>query len=541
MRRQRGRRRNILCIGYGSADVRTGIHMVRIAVLGFHLESNRFAPVTRRADFDLRTWLEGDAILADAADKAPRQGAEIPAFLREIHRHIDAEILPVLVAAAEPGGPLEETVLESVFSTVQAKLTENAPVDAVYIACHGAMVGVETLDPDGALLDTVRKAVGPAAPIVATLDLHANLSDKMAQAADCLIGYRTNPHVDQADVAREAAVILARMAKGSNFHMAYLRLPFTPASVTLLTNGPGAYAKRVRDAAELTDPWGEIVNATVLGGFVYSDTPDNGIATLVTASDRATAEREAVRLAGQLWADRHRFVRTLTPIPEAIRAVTADDGSRWILSDAGDNPGGGGRGTSTDLLCALIEADADTVLYGLFIDPDLAKDAVAAGIGAKISAHFLRRGGDGFGEPFSAPADVLAVSDGRVVGRRGLVAGRQVALGPTAALRIGRVTVIVASNRKQCADPVYFEHLGFDPGRYRAVVVKSRGHFRAGFDEFFDPHQVLEVDTKGLTSPILSNFTFRGLPRPVYPLDPDAVWTPPDWAIPHLRSLELLP
>ena len=202
--------------------------------------------------------------------------------------------------------------------------------------------------------------------------------------------------------------------------------------MTLLTNGPGAYAKRVRDAAELTDPWGEIVNATVLGGFVYSDTPDNGIATLVTASDRATAEREAVRLAGQLWADRHRFVRTLTPIPEAIRAVTADDGSRWILSDAGDNPGGGGRGTSTDLLCALIEADADTVLYGLFIDPDLAKDAVAAGIGAKISAHFLRRGGDGFGEPFSAPADVLAVSDGRVVGRRGLVAGRQVARSPQA-------------------------------------------------------------------------------------------------------------
>ena len=515
--------------------------MVRIAVVGFHLESNRFAPVTRRAQFDLRTWLEGAAILTDAKHEAPRQGAEIPAFLEEIHRHIDAEILPVLVAAAEPGGPLEETVLNSVLSIVQGKLTDDAPVDAVYVASHGAMVGVETLDPDGAFLETVRKTVGPDVPIVATLDLHANLSDKMAQAADCLIGYRTNPHVDQADVAREAAVILARMVKGSRFHMAYLRLPFTPASVTLLTNGPGAYAERVRDAAELTDPEGTIVNATVLGGFVYSDTPDNGIATLVTASDRATAEREAARLAGQLWADRHRFVRTLTSIPEAIRAVTADDGSRWILSDAGDNPGGGGRGTSTDLLCALIEAEAGDVLYGLFIDPDLAAEAVAAGIGARIRAQFLRRGGDGFGEPFSVVADVVALSDGRVVGRRGLVAGRQVDLGPTAALRIGGLTVVVASNRKQCADPVYFEHLGFDPGQFRAVVVKSRGHFRAGFDEFFAPDQVLEVDTRGLTSPILSNFTFRGLPRPVYPLDAAAVWTPPDWAIAHLKSLKLSP
>ncbi|MCC1491865.1 M81 family metallopeptidase [Cognatishimia sp. F0-27] len=515
--------------------------MTRVAVLGFHLESNRFAPPTRRADFDLRTWLEGDAILADAQCDAPRQGAEIPAFLEEIARHIDAEILPVLVAAAEPGGPLEEDVLAHVLNTIRHRLTDQHPVDAVYIASHGAMVGVETLDPDGALLEVVREAVGPDVPIVATLDLHANLSDRMAAAADCLIGYRTNPHVDQADVAREAAVILARMVTGCRVHMASVRLPLTPTSVTLLTDGPGAYAERIRDAAQLTDPEGVIVNATVLGGFVYSDTPDNGIATVVTATHRATAEREAARLAGLLWADRERFDRTLTSIPEAVRAVTADDGARWILSDAGDNPGGGGRGTSTDLLRALIGAGAGNVLYGLFIDPDLAREATAAGLGSRITARFLRRGSDGFGDPFSADARVLAISDGRVVGRRGLVAGRQVDLGPTAALAIGGLTVVVSSNRKQCADPVYFEHLGFDPGAYRAVVVKSRGHFRAGFDEFFNPDQVLEVDTKGLTSPILSNFTFRGLPRPVYPLDADVVWTPPDWAIPHLQSLDLLP
>ncbi len=515
--------------------------MTRLAILGFLLESNRFAPVTRRADFDLRTWLSGDAILADARSDAPRQGAEIPAFLDEIPRHLEAEILPVLVAAAEPGGPLDEAVLDSVLANVRAGLSAHAPVDAVYVASHGAMVGCETLDPDGALLEAVRQAVGPDVPIVATLDLHANLSDRMAQAANCLIGYRTNPHVDQAEVAREAAVILARMVKGARFHTAHLRLPMTPASVTLLTDGPGAYAERVRDAAGLTDPFGEIVNATVLGGFVYSDTPDNGIATLVTATDRGTAEREAARLAGMLWADRHRFTRTLTSIADAVSAVTAGDGSRWILSDAGDNPGGGGRGTSTDLLRALIGAGAEKVLYGLFIDPDLAQEASAASLGASITARFLRRGSDGFGAPFSAQAQVLARSEGQVVGRRGLVAGRQVDLGPTVALGIGGVTVVVASHRKQCADPVYFEHLGFDPGQYAAVVVKSRGHFRAGFDEFFAPDQVLEVDSKGMTSPILSNFDFRGLPRPVYPLDIDASWTPPDWAIPHLGSLKLLP
>jgi microcystin degradation protein MlrC len=515
--------------------------MVKIAVLGFLLESNRFAPVTRLTDFHARCWLEGAAMMADAACKAPRQGAEIPAFLDEIRRHLDADILPVLVAGAEPGGPLDDAVLQMVLDRTRQVLVEQGPVDGVYVASHGAMVGVENLDPDGALLSTIRTVVGPDVPIVATLDLHANLSDRMAEAADCLIGYRTNPHVDQAEVAREAATILARMIKGTEFHMPFLRLPFTPASVTLLTNSPGAYADRVADAAKLTDPCGDIANATVLGGFVYSDTPDNGVAVLVTATDRNTAQREAARLAGQLWAERHRFSRNLMSIDDAIETITAKDGSRWILSDSGDNPGGGGRGTSTDLLAALCNAGVRDVLYGLYIDAELAEEATLARVGGRISARFLRTGPDTFGDPLTADAEVIALSDGQVVGRRGLVAGRSIDLGPTAALRIGGLTVVVASRRKQCADPVYFEHLGLNPSNYRAVVVKSRGHFRAGFDEFFDQEQVLEVDTKGLTSPVLSNFMFQGLPRPVYPLDDDAVWTPPLWAVAHLRALDLLP
>ncbi|SMX24239.1 M81 family metallopeptidase [Boseongicola aestuarii] len=518
--------------------------MARIAILGFLLESNRFAPTTRRADFDARCWLEGDAILADANCDAPRQCAEVPAFLREISRQLDGdgvEFVPILVAGAEPGGPLDGAVLQSVLDRTRAGLTEQGPVDAVYVASHGAMVGIDTPDPDGTLLATVRDVVGPDVPIIATLDLHANLSDAMVEAADCLIGYRTNPHVDQAEIAREAAIVLARILNGTRFHMSFLRLPLTPASVTLLTIGAGAYAERVRDAASLTDPSGDIMNATVLGGFVYSDTPDNGIAVLVTATRRELAERQVARLAGQLWADRGRFVHDLTSIADAVRIVTAKDQSRWILADSGDNPGGGGRGTSTDLLRALIAANADGVLYGLFIDADLARDAMTAGIGARITARFLRQGSNGFGDPFTAEAVVIALSNGQVTGRRGLVAGRRVDLGPTAALRIGGLTVVVVTNRKQCADPVYFEHLGLDPAAFRAIVVKSRGHFRAGFDEYFAPDQVIEVDTKGLTSPVLSNFTFQGLPRPVYPLDTDAAWSPPNWAIPHLKALGLLP
>jgi microcystin degradation protein MlrC len=58
------------------------------------------------------------------------------------------------------------------------------------------------------------------------------------------------------------------------------------------------------------------------------------------------------------------------------------------------------------------------------------------------------------------------------------------------------------------------------------VVVKSRGHFRAAFDEFFEPEQIFSVDAPGLTSPVLSRFDFRRLPRPVVPMDAMTEWAP---------------
>ena len=101
--------------------------------------------------------------------------------------------------------------------------------------------------------------------------------------------------------------------------------------------------------------------------------------------------------------------------------------------------------------------------------------------------------------------------------------------GPSALLKIGGIKVAVASNRIQCYDPMQFEMYGEDVAAARTVVVKSRGHFRAGFDEFFSDERILEIDTAGLTSPVLTRFDFKHLPRPVFPLDEDAPWTAPEW------------
>jgi microcystin degradation protein MlrC len=122
---------------------------------------------------------------------------------------------------------------------------------------------------------------------------------------------------------------------------------------------------------------------------------------------------------------------------------------------------------------------------------------------------------------------VVGLTDGECVGRRGIYAGMSLGMGPCAALKIGGITVVVVSKRRQCADPVFFEMMGLDIAKARVVVVKSRGHFRGGFDEFFDHEHIVEVDLPGLTSPVLGNFTWHSLPRPVIPLDRGVGWQAP--------------
>jgi microcystin degradation protein MlrC len=87
------------------------------------------------------------------------------------------------------------------------------------------------------------------------------------------------------------------------------------------------------------------------------------------------------------------------------------------------------------------------------------------------------------------------------------------------------MTVICISKRQQCRSSDYLSAFGIDPATCRSIVVKSRGHFRAGFQHLFPPERILEVDVPGLTSPNLANFDWRFLPRPVFPLDAEASWS----------------
>ena len=415
--------------------------------------------------------------------------------------------LPIIVTACEPGGPVDERFFQDTLARMRARLEAARPLDAVYMSNHGGMISTAGPDPDGELYAMVRDVVGRDVPFLVTVDLHANISERMVQNVDALISYRTNPHMDQAERAKDAARLLRQFVAGERPSRAFLRLPLTPASVTLLTR-EGPYADAIRYGQ--TKVGNGVLDVSIVGGFVFSDTRKNGVAIVVNGRKGADVRAAALDIGQRIWDDRRRFVKRLTSIEEALRIP-----GRTIWSDAGDNPGGGGTGQTTALLRKLCEVDAQAVLYGNFYEPEI---AAAARGKSEIVARFT--------EGFTVPAKVLKTTDGKCVGRRGIWAGRALDLGPPCALQIGGISVVCVSRRKQCADPVFFEMHGLDIAAARTVVVKLRGHFRGGFDEFFPPERVIEVDTPGLTSPVLERLAFKGLPRPVFPLDPETAWTP---------------
>lgn len=499
----------------------------RVALLGYFLEANAFAPVTTGDDFRNSCYLVGDEILTEAAKSAPAMPAELPAFIRAADAWGDWEPVPILCASCEPGGPIDHAFFMETLNLIQEKLAQAGPVDAVYLANHGAMISTETTDPDGLLYQAVRQAVGPEAPLVTTVDLHANISDLMFDSAEAIVSYRTNPHIDMAERAVEAAGLIHDLLAGETWTKRFIRLPLVSPPPRLLT-AQGPYADLITAGQAGLGSGVKLVS--VVAGFVYADSKENGLAVL-TYGQKDRADRLAVELAEQAWADRARFKVRLTPLTEAVARAKAagldSSGPAICLADVADNPGGGGRGNTTDIILGLLEAEVDQALAGLFVDPELVAACHRAGPDARFTAQFNSARSDQSAAAFSREVEVLSLRSDPVIGRRGVYAGRSVKLGSSAAIKVNGLTIVAVSRRIQAADPAFFEMHGLSPADFRTVVLKSRGHFRAGFDQFFQPDQIIEVDANGLTTPQLNRLHFKGLNRPIYPLDEDFDWRPP--------------
>lgn len=501
----------------------------RIAVGAFMLESNGHAPVATREEFAANFVAKGEALREDWRSAHPRAPVTLTGFVEAMDASGGWTPVPLMGAAVGASGPVEQGFFMEVVTELEERLRAALPVDGVFLSLHGGAIGTEEDDPEGVILERLRAVAGPDVPIVATLDLHANVSAKMVGNASVLVAYRTNPHVDMAERGEECARLLREMLGGVKATAAFVKLPMIPPSVTQNTRS-GPYADIIAYGQAKIDA--RVMNVSVVSGFSLGDSVKNGMSVIVTTrGDAPLAQRLARDIARKAWDDRKRYVPKLTSLEDATRMALecGRDAARpsLLFADVADNPGGGGRGNTVWILEAFHRAGVEGALLGIFYDPALAAEAQRLGIGNRFRARFNRDETHPLSGRFEADAQVIALHDGSLVGKRGISAGHTIALGPMALLQVGGIRVVVVSIRQQCKDTAMFECFGIDIAKARSLIVKSRGHFRAAFDLFFSDDRIIEVDVPGLTTPILSRVPYRNVPRPIFPLDPDMTWRLP--------------
>lgn len=463
--------------------------MPRIAVGGFQHETNSFAP--HRAD-----WPQFEtgcaypsacrgAALFDRLAGTPQPLAGAIAALRAA----GATLVPLAYGGAEPSGPVTDRAFERIAGGIVDGLRAAGAVDGVYLDLHGAAVTDSHDDAEGDLLDRVRAAVGPAVPVAASLDLHGNVTRRMAAAADLLDAYRTYPHVDMADTgARTARGLLDLVARPGPWVRAWRQADFL-VPLTWMHTGDGP-ARALYDAVAAMARPGELVPQLCLG-FPLSDIADAGPALTVFGRDAAAVTAAADHLLGLLAAREPDFTGRLhapdAAVAEALRLAAAAD-RPVVLADTQDNPGGGGPGDTVGLLAALLDAaaagaDLDGAVLGILIDGDSAARAHAAGPGARVRLALGGKSGLPGAAPLPVEAEVEALGDGRFVGTGPMFAGTHFAMGPMARLRLaGGVRCLVATHACQAGDQAQFRHLGIEPAAQRILALKSSVHFRADFE-----------------------------------------------------------
>jgi microcystin degradation protein MlrC len=502
--------------------------MPRIACGAFMLESNGHSPVATRAEFAANYIAAGDEMRADWETEHPRCPVCLSGFVAEMTRTGAWTPLPLFGAMVGASGPVEHSFFTEVVAQLDQRLRAALPVDGVFLSLHGGAIGTQEPDPEGVILERVRAIVGPRVPVIATLDLHANVSEKMVRNASVLVVYRSNPHVDMHDRGVESARHMREMLSGVKATAAFQKLPFIPPSVAQNTKS-GPYADIINYGQSQVDS--RVMNVSVVSGFSLGDCEKNGMSVVVTTrGDAAHAKALARDIAQRAWDDRHRYVPRLTSLADATRMAVecGRDASKpaLLFADVADNPGGGGRGNTVWILESFHKAGVQDALLGIVFDPALAAEAHKLGRGARFHARFNRDEPHPLSGKFEADAQVVNLHDGALVGKRGISAGHTIDLGPMALLQVGGIQVVVVSIRQQCKDIVMFECFGLDIAAARSVIVKSRGHFRAAFDIFFPDERIVEVDVPGLTTPILSRVPYKKVPRPIFPLDPEVQWAP---------------
>jgi len=457
--------------------------MPRIAVGGFLHETNTFAPT--KAVYDDFVHGGGWPSMTVGADVL-RTMRNINVGLAGFVAQADAngwELVPTIACAASPSAHVTKDAFERIVKVMVDGIKAAGRLDAVYLDLHGAMVTEHLDDGEGEILARVRKVIGGDLPLVVSLDLHANVTPEMVAHADALIAYRTYPHVDMADTGRAAANHLARLLRGGQkFAKAFRQIPFLiPISWQCTSDQP---ARGIYQA--LAAMQGDAVpTLSFAPGFPAADFFHCGPSVFAYGQTQADADTAADRLAALIESHENDFDGRIYPPDEGVRyamelAKTAS--KPIVIADTQDNPGAGGDSDTTGMLRALVRNNASRAAIGAIYDPASAKAAHTAGVGATVTLALGGKSGIPGDEPYKETFVVEQLSDGQFVATGPYYGGRDMDMGPSAALRIGDVRVVVASHKAQLADQSMYRYVGIEPTEQAILVNKSSVHFRADFE-----------------------------------------------------------
>jgi microcystin degradation protein MlrC len=357
------------------------------------------------------------------------------------------------------------------------------PLDAVYLDLHGAMVSEHLDDGEGKILARVREVIGKELPLVVSLDLHANVTPEMVEHADALIAYRTYPHIDMADTGRAAAKHLALLLRTrQRFAKAFRQLPFLiPISWQCTSDQPtrGIYQK-LRALESKTVP-----TLSFAPGFPAADFVNCGPSVFAYGKTQADADAAVEKLAALVESHEDDFDGRIYTPDEGVRyamELAARANKPVVIADTQDNPGAGGDSDTTGMLRALVRNNAQRAAIGVIFDPASAKAAHAAGVGASVTLALGGKSGIPGDAPYKESFVVEKLSDGKFIAPGPYYGGRDMDMGPSAALRIDGVRVVVSSHKAQLADQAMYRYVGIDPTEQAILVNKSSVHFRADFE-----------------------------------------------------------
>ena len=461
---------------------------MRVLIAGYQHETNTFAPT--RADWAAFTrgdsfppFMRGDEM------RTRLSGVNIPiGGFMDAARSRGWQLLPSAWAGAIPSAHVTQEAFERIALEILTDVKRGG-FDAVYLDLHGAAVAEHVDDTEGELLARIRSVVGRDIPIVASLDLHANVTQRMLAESDGLVAYREYPHTDMAATGERAAELLARRVRGGQkLPTAMHRIPFLipiNAQCTRLEPARGVYDR----LALLEEASG--VMLSFAPGFPAADFAECG--PLVWGHG-AGAPEAVTRLAREIEALRPKWAsEILDPVQAVQRAMgIAHRASRpVVIADTQDNPGAGADSNTTGMLHALSQQEAGRrfpgrVALGLLYDPAAAQAAHAVGVGGGFDAALGLAVPTFTGALSDAPlvgrATVSHLSDGRVTLTGPMMKGLTVALGPCARVAIDGIEVLITSGKKQLLDRELYRFLGIEPETMKILVNKSSVHFRADFD-----------------------------------------------------------